>query len=157
MEKILSKEDCEFVLNHIKHNEWERVDRYGKYDQTFIDIPYIENKIKTFFGKETKSNPIMKVLRFNKGDSIPTFSADYSNMTDPYYKKYVNTNFIIQIHLNSNFKGGNITKVKETYIPKEGYGILQNKTEKCNISQIIEGTSYFLFLFISDIKSTNLL
>lgn len=157
MEKILSKEDCEFVLNHIKFSEWERVDRYGKYDQTFIEIPYIENKIKTFFKKETKSNPIIKVLRFNEGDFIPTFSADYSRMTDTYYKRYINTNFIIQIHLNSNFKGGNITKVNETYIPKEGYGIIQNKTQKCSISQINDGTAYFLFVFISEIKTESLI
>lgn len=157
MEKILSKEECEFVLNYIKDNEWERVDRYGKYDQTFIDIPHIENKIKTFFGKETKENPIMKVLRFTKGDGIPTFSSDYSKMADDYYKRYKNTNFIIQIHLNDNFKGGYITRLKETYTPMEGCGILQNKTEKCSISRITEGTSYFLFLFISYIKTTSLL
>ena len=157
MERILSNEDCEFVLNSIKDNEWERVDRYGKYDQTFIDIPHIENKIKKFFGKELTSKPILKVLRFSKGDLIPTYSADYSNMTDEYYKRYINTNFIIQLYLNDDFKGGNITHLKNVYNPSVGCGIIQNKTDKCSISKIEENTCYMLFMFITNIKQTTLL
>ena len=157
MEKILSNEDCEFIINHIENNEWECIDRYGKYDQTFIDIPFIENKIKTFFGNELKEKPIMKVLKFSEGDHIPTFSADYSNMSDDYYKKYVNTNFIVQIYLNDDFKGGLLNHLKTTYNPKVGYGIIQKKTDKCSISKIKENNCYMLFMFIYNIKQTSLL
>lgn len=157
MEKILSKDDCEFILNHIKNDKWQRVDRYGKYDQSFIDIPHIENKIKNFFGKELISKPILKVLRFNQGDLIPTFSADYSRMTDPYYKRYTNTNFIIQIYLNDNFEGGELTHIKNTYNPNVGYGIIQKKTDRCSISVIKENTCYMIFMFISNIRQISLL
>lgn len=158
MERILSREDCEVVLNHIQNNSWERVDRYGKYDQTFIDIPSVEDKIKKYFGKEIKEKPIVKVLRFNKGDSIPTFSADYSNMEDEYFKRYRNTNFIIQIYLSDNFEGGKLTFKKETFDnPSPGYGIIQNKTDKCSISKVTKNSCYMLFMFISYIKLTSVL
>lgn len=157
MEKILSNTDCEFIINHIQNNKWERIDRYGKYEQTFIDIPFIENKIKTFFGKNIKEMPIMKVLKFNVGDYIPTFSADYSNMNDDYYRRYINTNFIIQIYLNDDFKGGLLTHLKNTYNPTIGYGVIQKKTEKCSISKITENECYMLFMFISNIKQISLL
>lgn len=157
MKKILSKEQCDNIISYTINKEWDRIDRYGKYNQMFIQDDVLLNQIETFFGKTFTKSPILKILRFDEGDLIPTFSADYSKISDPYYKRYVDTNFIIQIHLNSDFKGGNITKLKETFNPKDGYGIVQNKTEKCSISKIKEGTAYFLFVFISNIKSTSLL
>jgi hypothetical protein len=158
MERILSREDCKLVLNSIKDSKWERVDRYGKYDQTFISIPSVENKIKNYFDKEVKENPIIKILRFNKGDYIPTFSADYSNMEDEYFKRYKNTNFIIQIYLSDNFEGGRLTFKRETFDnPIPGFGIIQNKTDKCSISEVTENSCYMLFMFISYIKLTSVL
>lgn len=158
MERILSNEDCKLVLNSIKDNKWERIDRYGKYDQTFININSIETKIKNYFGKELKEDPILKVLKFNKGDFIPTFSADYSNMEDEYFSRYKNTNFIIQIYLNSDFEGGRLTLKKQTFeTPQPGFGIIQNKTDKCSISEITEKNCFMLFMFISYIKLTSVL
>lgn len=157
MKKILSKETCDSLIRIANNQEWERIDRYGKYYQTFITDSVLQNQLENYFGKEFLKPPILKILKFEKGDSIPTFSADYSNMTDEYYKRYVDTNFIIQIYLNSTFDGGCITKIKETYLPNIGYGITQNKTEKCNISEIKNGTAYFLFAFISEIKTESLI
>ena len=146
---------CKHVLSLID-SDWERVDRYGKYCQQFINDEFIESKLETFFGNEFSNKPILKVLRLSSGDSIPTFNADYSTQTDEYFKRYIDTNFIIQIHLNENFKGGNITKIKETHLPQIGYGILQNKSEKCSISKV-DGTAYFLFAFISKIKKYSII
>ena len=42
-----------------------------------------------------------KILKFEKGDSIPTFSADYSSMTDEYYKRYI-IYFLIMKFLDLN-------------------------------------------------------
>lgn len=157
MKKILSNEKCESILSSIINKEWERVDRYGKYNQVFVENSYLEKTIESLLDISFKSKPIIKVLKFDEGDYIPTFSADYSSMTDKYYKRYSNTNFIVYIHLNSDFKGGYITKVKNTYIPQVGFGIVQNKTEKCSISKIESGVSYLLAVFISNLKTTSLL
>ena len=156
MEKILSEEKCDLLLLN-DNREWERIDRYGKYHQVFIQDVSLEQELEIFFGRKFKTKPIIKILKFEKGDSIPTFSADYSSMTDEYYKRYINTNFIIQVYLNSNFEGGELTKVKTTFTPKTGYGIIQNKTEKCSISKVIQGTAYLLFVFILDLNPTTLL
>lgn len=157
MKKILSNEKCESILSSIINKEWERVDRYGKYNQVFVENYYLEKTIESLLNIFFESKPIIKVLKFDEGDYIPTFSANYSSMTDEYYKRYTNTNFIVYIHLNSDFKGGNITKVKDTYIPQVGFGIIQNKTEKCSISKIESGVSYLLAVFISNLKTTSLL
>lgn len=157
MEKILSNEKCKSILSSVINKEWERVDRYGKYNQVFIEDSSLERTVEFLLGKSLTSKPIIKVLKFSEGDYIPTFSADYSSMTDEYYKKYINTNFIVYIHLNSDFKGGYITKVKDTYIPQVGFAVIQNKTEKFSISKIESGISYLLAIFISNLKTTSLL
>lgn len=156
MKKILSDKDIDLIFSLVT-DEWERIDRYGKYDQLFIDNKIIQNRIESFFEKKITKKPIMKILRMNEGDGIPTFSADYSNMTDKYYSRYVNTNFIIQICLNDDYNGGIITKVKDEFIPKKGFGFIQNKAEKCRIDKITKGTAYFLFIFISKIQTNSLL
>lgn len=156
MEKILSDKQCNKLLLSIKNTLWERVDRFGKYDQVFISDIEIENTVLTFFYKEVAASTIFKVIRLNKGDSIPTFSADYSNIDDKYFKRYVDTNFIIQIYLNDNFKGGILSKSGMTFSPSIGYGIIQNKTVKCSLSKVTEGEAYFLFIFISKLKTSSL-
>lgn len=157
MERILSDIQCRKLISHSKFKIWERVDRYGTYSQIFIDDEDILNSVKNYFKKEITANPILKILKLSKGDNIPIFSADYSNQQDEYYKRYIGTNFIIQTYLNSDFEGGIITKKKQATIPKPGYGITQNKTEKCSISKVEKGTAFFLFVFISKIKTVSLL
>lgn len=156
MKKILSDKDINLIFSLIT-NKWKRIDRYGKYDQLLIDNITIQNKIESFFGKQITNKPIMKILRMNEGDGIPTFSADYSNMTDDYYSRYIDTNFIIQICLNDDYDGGIIIKVKDKFVPKKGFGFIQKKTEKCSINKITKGTAYFLFLFISKVQTNSLL
>lgn len=157
MERILSNKQCGSLIAEAESQQWERVDRYGKYHQTFINNSDISDSIKAYFDKEYINEPIFKVIRFQEEDSIPTFSADYSNREDDYYKRYVDTNFIIQVYLNSNFEGGILTKISTRLEPKVGYGIIQNKTDKCSISKVSKGTAYFLFVFISKLKTTALL
>lgn len=157
MERILSDEQCSNILDEIKPSSWERVDRFGKYDQTFITNQEVSSSVLKYFNKNIAEEPIFKVLRFNEGDNIPTFSADYSNKEDEYFKRYINTNFIIQIYLNSDFKGGVLSKGLDTFTPVTGFGLIQNKTEKCSISKIEKGTAYILFVFISKLKTVSLL
>lgn len=157
MERILSDVQCNRLILQSKSSNWERVDRYGKYEQTFVEDEDILSSVKKYFNKEVVSKPIIKILKFNTGDNIPTFSADYSNKQDEYFKRYTGTNFIIQTYLNSNFEGGILTIGKQVIRPKTGYGITQNKTDKCSISKVEKGTAFLLFVFISKIKTIELL
>lgn len=157
MERILSDVQCSRLIAESEYKDWERVDRFGKYDQIFIEDQDISNSIQNYFDREIVEKPILKLIRFSKGDSIPTFSADYSNKEDEYFQRYRGTNFIIQIYLNTDFTGGFLTKGVEKFIPNSGFGIIQSKTEKCSISKIDSGTAYFLFVFISKIKTVSLL
>lgn len=157
MKRILSELDCLNLLHKVSETYWDRVDRYGKYYQTFITDEYIESKLENFFGKDFSTSPILKIIKFEKGDYIPLFSADYSNQKDEYYSRYINTNFIIQTYLNSEFTGGELCKVNNVYKPKVGYGIIQGKTEKCQLKKIENGTCYMLFCFISNLKTSSLL
>lgn len=157
MKRILSNEQCNSLIKEAQTLQWERVDRFGQYYQAFIIDNKISKTIQNYFGKEVAEEPILKVLKFNEGDSIPTFSADYSNKEDEYFKRYINTNFIVQIYLNSDFEGGILSRGLESFVPNIGYGLTQNKTDKCSISKIEKGVGYFLFVFISKIKPTSLL
>ena len=157
MERILSNEQCNNLLLSVKDKLWERVDRFGKYDQVFISDEEVKNTVLSFFNKDLAAPPILKVIKLSKGDNIPTFSADYSNKEDEYFKRYIDTNFIIQIYLNDNFEGGVLSKAGTPLSPKAGYGIIQNKTDKCSLSAVSKGEAYFLFIFISKLKTSSLL
>jgi hypothetical protein len=157
MERVLSEEQCANLITQAERQEWERVDRYGVYNQTFISDTDIFKTIQDYFGREFAEEPIFKVIKFNVGDYIPLFSADYSNKKDQYYSRYINTNFIIQTYLNSNFDGGVLSVGESKVEPKVGYGVIQNKTQKCSFSKVEKGIAYLLFVFIFKIKTTSLL
>lgn len=157
MKRVLSNEECIKLIQRAEKQTWERVDRFGKYSQTFIEDLELETKLENFLNRKFESRPIVKVLKFEQGDKIPTFTADYTNTDDPYYSKYINTNFITQIYLNTDFTGGELKQGSTEYQPQEGFGLIQKRTDKCSIGEIKEGESYMLFAFIYDLKKSSLL
>ena len=156
MEKLLSKEECDYIINKVNTQEWERIDKSCHYDQSFYEDVELENKFESFFGKQFTKRPLMKVLKLSKGDRLPIFSADYDKVTDDSFDRYKGTNFIIQTYLNEDFEGGVLTFVKNTYQPKIGHSIIQNKSNKCKVSKVTEGTAYLILCYISNFVSTNL-
>lgn len=157
MEKVLSKEECDYIINKVNTQEWQRIDKSCHYDQSFYEDVELENKFETFFGRIFTQRPLMKVLKLNKGDKLPIFSGDYDKVNDGSFDRYKGTNFIIQTYLNEDFNGGVLTFVKETYQPKTGHSIIQNKSNKCKISEVTEGTAYLIFCYVTNFVSNNLL
>ena len=157
MKKILSKEECQTIIKNVQSQDWQRIDKSCHYDQSFYEDIELENKFESFFAKQFTKRPLMKVLKLSKGDRLPIFSGDYDKVTDGSFDRYKGTNFIIKTYLNEDFEGANLTFVKNTYEPKTGYGILQNKSNKCKISEVTNGTAYLIFCYISNFVSTNLL
>ena len=94
MKKILSKEQCNSILNQVQSQEWQRIDFHCRYDQTFIEDSSLVSSFQEFFGKEFNSIPIMKVLRLQEGDGLPLYSGDYDSVSDDAFKRYHGTNFI---------------------------------------------------------------
>jgi hypothetical protein len=157
MKRVLSDKTCESLIANSLSQEWERVETVGHYDQVFVECDKLPKVFEKFAGKEFTQVPIMKICRFQEGDYISTSTFDYSKATDEEYKKYANTNFVLQVHLNQNFEGGKLSSGLETFEVKKGYGIIQNRSTKCSLSKITEGTAYYLFVFITGYKSNNLL
>jgi len=148
MEKVLSKKECEFILNKVSNQEWERVDIHSHYHQTFIEDKDIVETFETYFGKKFLSKPILKVLKLSEGDYLPAYTSDYDSITLDDYKKYHGTNFIIECYLNDNFLGGSLNN----HVPRQGYGMIHNKTAVSKISKVTNGTCYFIFCYIKKIK-----
>jgi hypothetical protein len=157
MKRVLSNEQCDKLISYSIDKEWERVDTVGHYDQVFVEDKTLHRLFENDMGKEFIEVPIMKVCRFSQGDYILTSTFDYSKASAEEYKKYAKTNFVMQIHLNSNFKGGNISSASDTYSVEKGFGIVQNRSTKCSLSKVEEGTAYYLFVFITGYKSNNIL
>lgn len=157
MKRILSESLCNSLVNTLPEGRWKRIDKFGRYDQMFISDSRVDNEIQLFFNRPIKES-ICKILRFNQGDYIPTFSADYSSSSDDeYFSRYRNTNFIIPVFLNSNFKGGEMLHRSSLITPEVGAGFIQTKTDRCSKKEVTDGTSYMLFYFILSIKSQALL
>ena len=154
MERVLSNEVCSNLINSTY--DWERVDLVGNYYQTFIENPSIELDIETFFGKVFIKPPLVKLLKLEKGDKIPSHSFDFSN-DDPEFKRYKGTNFCVQVYLNSDYEGGVLTSGKHSFLPITGYGHTINNTTKNRITPVTEGTAYLLFCYIFGYKSESLL
>lgn len=157
MKKVLSDIICNEIVKTSVNQTWERVETVGHYNQYFIYDDIILEKLELFFGKKFIDTPIMKVCKFEEGDYISTSTFDYSKASADEYKKYAKTNFVIQVHLNDNFEGGNISSAANIFDVKTGYGLIQNRSAKCSISKIKNGTAYYLFAFISGFKSDNLI
>tara|TARA_B110000459_G_scaffold198865_1_gene244526 strand:- start:2713 stop:3186 length:474 start_codon:yes stop_codon:yes gene_type:complete len=157
MKKILSKEQCNSILNQVESQEWQRIDFHCRYDQTFIEDSSLIKSFQEFFGKEFNSIPIMKVLRLQEGDGLPLYSGDYDSVSDDAFKRYHGTNFIIECYLNDNFIGGEISVVNDTYTPIAGNGIIQKRSQICSISNITNGTAYLIFCYVKGFVSNNLL
>ena len=157
MEKILSKEQCEFLINKVQTQEWQRVDYHCSYDQSFVEDLEIEKTFENYFGKPFVSRPIMKVLKLSEGDGLPLYSGDYDSSTDSRFDRYKGTNFIIETYLNENFEGGDFTMIKEKYEPKQGYGLIQKKSNICRIDKVTQGTAYLIFCYVKGFVSNNLL
>lgn len=157
MQKILSDQDCKYLIDLAESNKWTRITKHCQYDQSFVEDEIIEDKFQTFFGQQFVGRPIMKVLKLSVGDKLPLYSGDYDSVNDDSFSRYVGTNFIIETYLNDNFIGGNISLVKNKYTPKIGYGIIQKKSQICSISPIIEGTAYLIFCYVKQLKSKTLL
>ena len=106
MEKILSKKQCEFILNKVSNQEWERVDLHSHYHQTFIQDKDLVETFENYFNKKFSSKPIIKILKLSEGDYLPPYTSDYDSVFIDGYEKYHGTNFIIECYLNDNFIGG---------------------------------------------------
>ena len=157
MEKILSKEQCEFLINKVQTQEWQRIDYHCRYEQSFVEDLEIEKTFENYFGKKFISRPIMKVLKLSEGDGLPLYSGDYDSSSDSRFDRYRGTNFIIECYLNENFEGGSISIIRDKYEPKIGHGIIQKKSNICSISKVTSGTCYFIFCYIKGYVSNNLL
>lgn len=152
MKRVLSDTDCQTLIEQAESKEWFRIDRHCQYEQSFVEDIEIETKIETFFGQEFVERPLMKVLKLSVGDKLPLYSGDYDSVSDEGFKRYRGTNFIVEIYLNDDFTGGNISLVRDTFHPQSGYGIIQKKSQICSISPVEKGTAYFLFCYIKQLK-----
>jgi len=148
MEKILSKKQCEFILNKVSNQEWERVDLHSHYHQTFIQDKDLVETFENYFNKKFSSKPIIKILKLSEGDYLPPYTSDYDSVFIDGYEKYHGTNFIIECYLNDNFIGGSLNNL----VPKKGYGTIHNKTDIFKISKVTKGTCYLIFCYIKNIK-----
>lgn len=157
MEKILSKEQCEYLLDKVSNQEWHRVDFHCHYDQSFVEDLEIEKTFEEYFGKKFVDRPIMKVLRLTEGDGLPMYSGDYDSTSSEAFKRYRGTNFIIETYLNEDFEGGDFTMVKQKYQPKQGHGLIQKKSNICRIDKVTQGTAYLIFCYVKGFVSNNLL
>lgn len=157
MKRVLSDKTCESLISNSLSQDWERVETVGHYDQVFVECDKLPKVFEKFIGKEFTEAPIMKICRFQVGDYISTSTFDYSKATDEQYKKYAKTNFVLQIHLNDDFEGGKLSSGPEVFEVNKGFGIVQNRSTKCSLSKVTEGTAYYLFIFITGYKSKSLL
>ena len=56
MEKVLSKKQCESLLEKVSNQEWERVDLHSHYHQTFVEDKELEETFENYFGKKFYPN-----------------------------------------------------------------------------------------------------
>jgi hypothetical protein len=146
MIKMLTKKECDMIIKIVRNSDWTYHSDNFKYHQTFFHEPMISRKIKQLVESEKKisfiKEPIMKVIKLNINDSLPTHTQRFVNSDITY---------TAVCFLNDNFIGGNFFVNNKFVKHSKGLGIIHDRNSTQRITKINEGECYLLFCHLDKI------
>ena len=157
MELFLTNEECDSLLMADTELEWKRFNDYFRFFEVIIDNQHLNQKIvrvmKDKYGIGVSKELIIRLLRFDVGDGLPTHTFDYSTSNG---SPYQDTNLIVTVFLNDDYQGGeyylNNTKMES----KIGHGIVNHREDIGKLDLITKGNSYILLCHIMGTYPTTL-
>lgn len=128
---------------------------FGRFSYCTIDENWIVNRVVAVFEKDKNFKilqpPLVRLLRLEEGDSIPTHNFKYSE------GQYKNTTYGSYIFLNSESTGGDIY-IRSTLLNKRsGKGTIQNLDTKIKITEVTKNTSFILLVNYLSFNIQNLI
>lgn len=151
---FFSDTECKAMIDSTANKNWEKIEDGFRYSQTLLDDSFPIRRIVNTF-KEVKqldvgSNIILRCLRLERGDKLPTHTFNYSIFPDSRYK---NTVFGIHILLGGKYVGGEYYFNNKNLPLTIGQGVIHNTSTKGKITEVKSGTCYILIGHILKIET----
>ena len=155
---IFTPEECEYIksfyTSDIEHQSNE-VQHYGKVDIVFSKatnkyatttneklISFLENKLNQC---GVKSIPLVKFMRYQKGDNLVRH-VDFSKYgVDIIYKTY-----LVQLSKSDEYTGGDLIVGDEVQSREQGSLFIINPTTPHEVTKVLSGERLSLVLFLME-------